>query len=50
MACCGGKAAALADSPAGSRFVERMLSVAATCRQQKRQRPGVPHRMLPRQA
>ena len=38
------------DSPAGSRFVQRMLSVAATCRQQKRQRPGVPRRMLPRPA
>ena len=33
------------DSEAGSRFVERMLSVVATCRQQKRERAGVPHSM-----
>jgi transposase len=30
------KSSGRTDSPAGSRFVERMLSVVATCRQQKR--------------
>ena len=34
------------DSEAGSRFVERMLTVVATCRQQEDQRAGVPDPVL----